>query len=398
MIISGTVTDKIVPAIRRLYEQMLDPKYVISMGSCTNCGGPYWDSYSVTKGVDQIVPVDVYVPGCPAAAEALLEVHRAPQERIQNEDMPKRWRARNQGGDRSLRLTTPPSRPRPRTSPVAAARRLTREAILAVFVEHLGDAVVDNLDQRLVRASGSASRPRPWATAAEVAQGPRRAALLRLPLAIDWLPSPYGRYDGTPASTPPFPPADARAVRSRCPGYTGGDARIQVLASVARAGTDLAGVPEGRRADDDDPAPPPGSGPTPAPPGTSARRGDVRHRGSSGNPDLRHIYLPTEFGGTLAPQGVPLLASGREAPGPASSTSSRCPVATTTKKKLRLEEGGRLTDVRTEAQQLASLKRGRPADGRLNIELETDDGMVLNMGPQHPPTPRHAAPRRPPRR
>ena len=83
MIVAGTLCNKMAPAFRKVYDQMAEPRYVLSMGSCANGGGYYHFSYSVVRGCDRIVPVDVYVPGCPPSAESLVYVILLLQKKIQ---------------------------------------------------------------------------------------------------------------------------------------------------------------------------------------------------------------------------------------------------------------------------------------------------------------------------
>jgi NADH-quinone oxidoreductase subunit C len=179
-----------------------------------------------------------------------------------------------------------------------------RDAVVAQLTEHLGDAIVDSLVKPglglWVRVATDA-----WSEAAEVARHKAGFRFFDFISAIDWLPSPYGRYEDATVDVPWPPPMPDRSQAE--PGYTGGDTRFQVLASVAKPGTDLRILLKADVPDDDLRI------------GTWVRTyaGAAWHEREAhemfgitfeGNPDLRHIYLPTEFEGHPLRKEFPLLA------------------------------------------------------------------------------------------
>lgn len=185
-----------------------------------------------------------------------------------------------------------------------AARDERREALLAVFTEHLGDAVVGSHvkpgEGLWVRVATDA-----WSAAAEVARDRAGLRFFDFLSGIDWLPSPYGRYEDSSVDVPFPPPMPDRA--SAVAGYAGGESRMQVLASVAKVGTDLrvhlkADVP------DDDPRIGTWIHTYPGAAWHEREAHEMFGIAFEGNPDLRHIYLPSEFEGHPLRKEFPLLA------------------------------------------------------------------------------------------
>ena len=296
IVISGTVTDKMAPAIKRLYEQMPDPKYVISMGSCANCGGPYWDSYSVTKGVDQIIPVDVYVPGCPPRPEAFIQGIVMLQERIQDRG-PRHERGRRTEREPIVVCLTR----RDRSEEAAPALTRTVGSAAACLQAELGDAIVEH--------GGDARRRRAFACSPTRGAAPPRSASSTLDCdylsfisGIDWMPTPTITEEGSGDTSAPVQPKEETF------GVAGRAGRFQVFARRrVDAPPQLARHAQDRR-----------RRPTCASSrGCSVYPGADWHEREAwemygfvfdGHPSLRHLYLPSEFEGYPLRKDYPLLA------------------------------------------------------------------------------------------
>ena len=311
VIISGTVTDKIVPAIRRLYEQMPDPKYVISMGSCTNCGGPVLGQLLGHEGrrpdrARSTSTSRAARPGPRPCSRASCCSRSASRTRT----WPRAGGARTAGSRSPLADdTATDDAPAPAEAEAEAPEVATDDRARGPAGR------VRRAPRRRRRRAPHPARPGPLDPRRQRGVGHRRRGGAGTQPAAGGstssrpstgCPSPYGRYEDSYLDTPfppPMPERSAAVAR-----LAGGDTRIQVLASVARPGTDLRRVPQGRRATTSSPA---------SPRWTHTFAGAAWHEREAwemfgidfeGNPDLRHIYLPTEFEGHPLRKEFPLLA------------------------------------------------------------------------------------------
>jgi NADH:ubiquinone oxidoreductase subunit B-like Fe-S oxidoreductase len=139
LVVSGTVTKKLAPKIVTLYNQMAEPKYVISMGACATGGGPFKEGYNVISGIDQFLPVDVYVPGCPPTPEALVAAYMAVHEKILNEkinEVP--WYRKDPIPEAPVPILGGPDMIDPRQIPEISAK--AREAAVEATEDTLADS------------------------------------------------------------------------------------------------------------------------------------------------------------------------------------------------------------------------------------------------------------------